>query len=213
MGSFREPRSWADRARRLLLILVVTVVPGSLAASLAAPLAARAIPVGWVHDHSSAGIPTRPKGYNGLVAKFGQPCSSSAGASRSSWPSQSTPGVSGYIYYHPYIDRDVSWNIRDHISADGKEGALYPGIGGYNCRYIGGTTSWSVHAFGAAIDTNWQRNPQGATTWNGVGADGVNYKRYLPSLWKGAYPGHNFYWGLNFSTTPDPMHFQYVTGY
>ena len=40
-----------------------------------------------------------------------------------------------------------------------------------------------------------------------------NYKKYLPNLWKGAYPGHNFYWGLNFSTTPDPMHFQYVTGY
>ena len=83
----------------------------------------------------------------------------------------------------------------------------------YNCRTIEGTTSWSVHAFGAAIDTNWQRNPRGNSTWNGIGSDGVNYRRYLPNLWKGAYPGHNFYWGLNFSTTPDPMHFQYVTGY
>ncbi len=43
--------------------------------------------------------------------------------------------------------------------------------------------------------------------------NGTNYKKYLPNLWKGAFPGHNFYWGLNFSTTPDPMHFQYVTGY
>ena len=108
----------------------------------------------------------------------------------------------------------MSWNIRNHIAADRKEQALYPGIGGYNCRYIAGTTSWSVHAFGAAIDINWQRNPMGNTTWNGIGADGKNYKKYLPNLWRGtSYPGHNFYWGINFSTTPDPMHFQYVTGY
>jgi hypothetical protein len=187
---------------------------GSLSALLAAPFAAGAMPpIGWTHDHSSAGIPRRPSGYNGLVATFGQPCSNAANAARSSWPSQSTPGVDGYITYHPYIDRDVSWNIRNHISADRKEQALYPGIGGYNCRYIEGTTNWSVHAFGAAIDTNWQRNPRGSSTWNGVGADGKNYKKYLPNIWRGAYPGHNFYWGLNFSTIPDPMHFQYVTGY
>ena len=170
-------------------------------------------PAGLDPRSLGGGIPHRPRGYNALVATFGQPCSGAANAARSCWPSQSTPGVDGYINYHPYIDRDVSWNIRNHISADLKEQALYPGIGGYNCRYVEGTTSWSVHAFGAAIDINWQRNPRGATTWNGVGADGRNYKKYLPNLWKGAYPGHNFYWGKNFSTIPDPMHFQYVTGY
>ena len=205
-----EPPSWSDRVRRVVVALLVTIVP----ASIAAPLAAEAsLPLGWTHDHSSAGIPRRPSGYSALVATFGQPCSSAAGAARSSWPSQSTPGVDGYIHYHPYIDRDVSWNIRNHISADRKERALYPGIGGYNCHYIQGTTSWSVHAFGAAIDTNWLRNPRGNSTWNGIGSDGRDYWRYLPNLWKGAYPGHNFYWGLNFSTIPDPMHFQYITGY
>jgi D-alanyl-D-alanine carboxypeptidase len=195
-------------------LVVASVACAALVGFLGAPFAARALPPsGWTHDHSAAGIPHRPHGYNALVATFGQPCSAAANAARSSWPSQSTPGVDGYINYHPYIDRDVSWNIRNHISADLKEQALYPGIGGYNCRYVEGTTSWSVHAFGAAIDINWQRNPRGSSTWNGVGADGHNYARYLPKLWKGAYPGHNFYWGLNFSTIPDPMHFQYVTGY
>jgi len=205
----------ASHAGRLWQRLLVLGIGCATASGLiAGPLAARAVlPTGWTHDHSSAGIPARPNGYSGLVAKFGQPCNTSANAARSSWPSQSTPGVSGYIYYHPYIDRDVSWNVRNHISADRKEKALYPGIGGYNCRTIAGTTSWSVHAFGAAIDTNWLRNPRGSTTWNGVGSNGVNYGKYLPNLWKGAYPGHNFYWGLNFSTIPDPMHFQYVTGY
>jgi hypothetical protein len=194
--------------------VVVCVGCASLSAFLVASFAARAMPpLGWTHDHSSAGVPHRPQGYNGLVSTFGQPCNHRANAARSSWPSKSTPGVDGYIYYHPYIDRDVSWNVRFHISADRKEQALYPGIGGYNCRYIEGTTNWSVHAFGAAIDTNWQRNPRGNSTWNGVGADGKNYGKYLPNLWKGAYPGHNFYWGINFGTIPDPMHFQYVTGY
>lgn len=206
-------RSSRPLLARAWWLVVVCVASASVSGLLAAPLARALPPAGWTHDHSAAGIPHRPHGYNALVATFGQPCSSAANAARSSWPSQSTPGVDGYINYHPYIDRDVSWNIRNHISADLKEQALYPGIGGYNCRYVEGTTSWSVHAFGAAIDINWQRNPRGSSTWNGIGADGRNYARYLPKLWKGAYPGHNFYWGLNFSTIPDPMHFQYVTGY
>lgn len=206
-------RSSRPLLARAWWLVVVCVASASVSGLLAAPLARALPPAGWTHDHSAAGIPHRPHGYNALVATFGQPCSGAANAARSSWPSQSTPGVDGYINYHPYIDRDVSWNIRNHISADLKEQALYPGIGGYNCRYVEGTTSWSVHAFGAAIDINWQRNPRGSSTWNGIGADGRNYARYLPKLWKGAYPGHNFYWGLNFSTIPDPMHFQYVTGY
>ncbi len=164
-------------------LVVVAVGCATVSALLAAPFAVQAMPpLGWTHDHSSAGIPARPHGYNGLVATFGQPCNGAANAARSSWPSQSTPGVDGYINYHPYIDRDVSWNIRNHISADLNERALYPGIGGYNCRQIEGTTSWSVHAFGGAIDINWQRNPRGNTTWNGVGANGHNYKKYLPNL-------------------------------
>ena len=186
-------------------LVVLGVMCGSLSALLVAPFAVRAMPpIGWTHDHSAAGIPTRPHGYNRLVAVFGQPCNNAAGAARSSWPSQSTPGVDGYITYHPYIDRDVSWNIRNHIAADLKEQALYPGIGGYNCRYIEGTTSWSVHAFGAAIDTNWQRNPRGATTWNGVGADGKNYKKYLPNLWKGALSGPQLLLGTELQHDPRP---------
>lgn len=193
--------------------LVVTLVLGVLPGLVAFPLAARAaLPPGWVHDHSSAGIPPRPRGYSALVAKFGQPCSASANAARSYWPSQSARNVPGYVTYNPYIDRNVSWNIRNHITADGKENAVDYGVWGFDCRLIDGTSSWSTHAFGAAIDTNSARNPVGQATWNGIGSDGVRYKSYLPKLWKGASPGHNFYWGITFST-PDPMHFQYVTGY
>jgi len=208
--SGRQTSSRARRWRTILAVAAAALLPGLVAAPL---VAAAMPPPGWVHDHSSAGIPPRPNGYNALVAKFGQPCNSAANAARSYWPSQSARGVAGYINYNPYIDRDVSYNIRNHIAADGKENAVDYGVYGYNCRYIDGTTSWSTHAFGAAVDTNSARNPVGQATWDGHGSDGVAYHSYLPGVWKGAYPGHNFYWGKNFSTTPDPMHFQYVTGY
>jgi hypothetical protein len=210
MGSEDLEHGRRRRSRRLVATVCLGVLPGLVAF----PLAARgALPPGWTHDHSSSGIPPRPNGYSALVSRFGQPCSASANAARSYWPSQSARNVPGYINYNPYIGRDVGYNIRNHIEADGKNNAVDYGVYGYNCRYISGSTSWSTHAFGAAIDTNSARNPLGQATWVGRGSDDVAYKSYLPKIWKGAYPGHNFYWGKNFSTTPDPMHFQYVTGY
>jgi hypothetical protein len=179
-----------------------------------APVIAQAVVIDpWVHDHSSAGIPPRPSGYTELVQTFGKPCSDAANDSRSYWPSQSARNVSGYVYYHPYIARDVAYNIRNHVAHDKRDGAVDYLVGSYNCRYIDGTTEWSVHAFGAAVDTNSARNPRFQTFWNGKGADGKDYGRYLPDVWRGAYPGHHFFWGLNWDNKPDPMHFQYVTDY
>ena len=63
------------------------------------------------------------------------------------------------VEYHTYLARNIGFNIRNHINAAHRDGALYPGIGAYNCRLIDGSTSWSVH-LGAAVDTNWQRNPR-----------------------------------------------------
>jgi D-alanyl-D-alanine carboxypeptidase len=150
----------------------------------------------WTHDHSL--IPVRPGGYGGLVQRFGQPCSSAADDARSYWPHQSARNVGGYIRYHSYVGENIGFNVRTHINAAHRDGATDYGVYGYNCRMIAGSTSWSTHAFGAAVDTNSFRNPQFQTSWNGVGADGTN----------------RFYWGLNFSSgRQDPMHFQFVTGY
>ncbi len=167
----------------------------------------------WVHDHSSSGIPSRPNGLSEMVARFGVHCSNAANDSRSYWPVQSSRTTPGYVYVNTYIGRDVAYNVRTHINAAHRDGAVDYGVYGYNCRYIAGTTTWSTHAFGAAVDTNSARNPVGQDRWNGRGADGTDYGTYLPDIWRGSDPGHRFFWGLNFSTTPDPMHFQYVTGY
>ena len=46
-----------------------------------------------------------------------------------------------------------------------------------------------------------------------MGSDGKTYGTYLPDVWRGPYPGHKFFWGLNWDSKPDPMHFQYALGY
>jgi hypothetical protein len=169
----------------------------------------------WVHDHSSKAIPPRPSGLAEMNDMFGQRCIDRSDNARSWWPFADPVdfGEGKYVHYNTYIARDVGYNIRNHIDAAHRDAALYPGIGGYNCRLIDGSTSWSVHSWGAAIDTNWQRNPRFQDHWNGHGYDGENYGTYIPDVWRGSFPGHRFFWGLNWDTKPDPMHFQYVTNY
>lgn len=193
------------------------VVPVLAAALLAALLAAGPAGAGhwrnFTHDHSSKGVPYRPKGLAELRQRFGSACNSRANDARTWFPSAVGRKVGGYVYYHPYLARNIGWNIRGHVNSTHRTGAFDYGIYGYACRLKTGGTTYSVHSWGAAIDTNTARNPYGQTYWNGRGANGVDYRRYLPDLYRGKYPGHRFYWGLNFSGTKDPHHFQYVTGY
>jgi hypothetical protein len=167
----------------------------------------------WTHDHSASVIPKLPSGYSEIVDMFGQPCSSKADDARSYWPNQGYGNVPGYVFYHARLATNIGYNIRNHVEAAHKNGSTYYLIGGYNCRYIAGTTSWSTHAFGAAVDTNSALNPMGQDFWNGKGADGKDHGRYLPDVWRGSDPGHRFFWGLNWESKPDPMHFQYAKNY
>jgi len=164
----------------------------------------------WKHDHSKAGVPYRPKGYSDLVRVFGKACNGKANDARTYFPHVDARWDRGYVYYHSYLARNVGYNIRTHVRADHRDGALDYGEWGYACRKMRGGTSWSAHAFGAAIDTNTKRNPQGQSVWNGKGADKTNYGKYIPDIFKGNYPGHHFRWGIGWN---DPHHFQYVTNY
>jgi hypothetical protein len=202
MGPTRSPAPRRRRVARSISFVVCLAIVLAPAAALAGHL------VGWVHNHGL--IPARPNSYSGLVQRFGQPCSNAADDARSYWPHQSARGVGGYITYNAYIGQNISYNVRNHISAVHRDGATDYGVYGYVCRQIAGSTSWSTHAFGAAVDTNSYRNPQFQTYWNGIGADGRDHGTYIPSVWQ----NHRFYWGLNFSSgRKDPMHFQFVTNY
>ena len=208
-----EPTRAGARAPFLTRLALLAVASATIAGLVAPTIASANHLADWVHDHSNRGVPYRPDGYSDLVDTFGEHCSDAANDSRSFWPSQAARLEPGYIYVNSYIGRNVGYNVRTHIDAAHHDGAVDYGVYGYNCRYIGGTTSWSTHAFGAAVDTNSARNPVGQDHWNGRGADGTDYGTYIPDWWRGSLPGHRFYWGLHFSTTPDPMHFQYVINY
>lgn len=83
------------------------------------------------------------------------------------------------------------------------EAAGYPinpkTTGGYNRRMIAGTQTPSEHAFGNAVDVNWNDNPQGAGKPSTI----------PPELARQLAAKYGLTWGGDFKTNPDPMHFEY----
>lgn len=80
-------------------------------------------------------------------------------------------------------------------------------IGGtYSCRFISGTTKWSPHAFGIAIDINPSQNPQKSPLTTVFTPAFVDAVKALVT----ASGRQVFQWGGDWSgeTAPDPMHFQ-----
>ena len=47
----------------------------------------------------------------------------------------------------------------DRFDADDRESMRHDNTSAFNCRYLAGTTTWSQHAFGRAIDINPVENP------------------------------------------------------
>jgi hypothetical protein len=136
---------------------------------------------------------------------FGAPCSRNAHGARTYFPSARGRNVGGYVYYHSKLAEKVH-AVAHAIKARNRSHAVNYGVYGYACRLKRGGTTWSVHSWGAAIDTNSALNPMGRHRWNGRGSDGRRYRRFIPRVWI----HRGFYWGIHFG---DPMHFQYVEGY
>ena len=55
---------------------------------------------------------------------------------------------------------------------------------GFNCRFVGGTSRWSMHAYGEAIDVNPVENPsvRGSTVSPGAGRTYLDRSRYRPGM-------------------------------
>ena len=163
-------------------------------------------PDGPTTNGGSGDVGGRPYGAKGLRAVFGKPCNTRSNNARSYFPSAGGRGKGGYVYYHSKLAKKIGGNVLKSIYSQDKMSSLDYGIWGYACRMKTGGSSWSVHSWGAAIDTNTLRNPWQARSWDGRGSNGRRYGRYLPNL----YLNQGFYWGIHFR---DPMHFQYVSGY
>lgn len=91
------------------------------------------------------------------------------------------------------------------------EGYVINTASGYDCRYVSGTSTWSNHAWGLAVDINYQsyyRNKTSEPTILRV-ASRVNAIRAYDTSGRASIPV--FKWGQYFSN-PDPAHWQVCCG-
>lgn len=73
-------------------------------------------------------------------------------------------------------------------------------VGTYAWRYVRGSTSTpSNHSFGIAMDINWDTNPLGSSRTD------------IPQNVIHVFENNGFYWGGNYQSRPDPMHFEYCS--
>lgn len=180
---------------------------------------------GWYHEHT--GYPSRPSGLTELNNRFGAACNSNAYFNRNvTWQGQvAGGGVQSFTpSYHKKLGGATttgffartggsSTNMEDVVGHLGDAHKLYEdgagnvkgGIYGYLCRTISGSSKYSVHSWGAAMDINasYEQYPDPDCQPNSFGT-GVSAK----------WENHRWYWGANFAAAYcDPMHFQYVTNY
>jgi hypothetical protein len=85
----------------------------------------------------------------------------------------------------------------------------------FNCRFVAGTTTWSQHAYGRAIDINPIRNPYvaGSHVSPEAGRPYADRSRYAMGMIHGgdavvsAFAAANWKWGGHWSYPKDYMHF------
>jgi peptidoglycan hydrolase-like protein with peptidoglycan-binding domain len=70
---------------------------------------------------------------------------------------------------------------------------------GYAPRKISGSTSWSNHAWGLAVDLNAPNNPMRSPLT-------TDMPDWMPAMWRDC----GFRWGGDYTGTPDPMHYEYM---
>lgn len=182
-----------------------------------ASLATASTLVGWKGTASAA--PPRPHGLQQIIATFGGHCNAAANDHMTNWKYGAWDGGGGSInaYGHSALARE--WNLARSAVAStrGGDDKLNYGIGMYDCRKKRGSTQWSTHAWGIAVDTNTYCNPAGNSTWDGSGYSvggcaGPDYGNAIPDIWKSNTPQRriNFVWGISWD---DTHHFQYASGY
>jgi len=137
---------------------------------------------------------------------------------------------SGRLIVHRDVARDLVQVFRDLYAArfpirrmvpvDAYGGSDFRSIeadntSAFNCRYVDGTTRWSNHAYGRAIDVNPIENPyvSGGSTSHGASRPYVNRTKRRPGM---AYEGGalvrafdriGWGWGGRWTSVKDYQHF------
>lgn len=160
----------------------------------------------WSHQHRQ--YPNTPYGARQIKEVFGQPCNKRVNANTDLWRAADT-GDQHSINFHRKLGGQTSSNldfdVKGHLDKRHKGRYLKSGIGVYNCRVISGTSSWSTHAWGIAIDISWNYEHFGH---NDHPCHVVRSRTKVPRIFK----RHGWKWGRSFPRR-DCMHFQYASGY
>ena len=198
------------RRTRLRRLVVLGATVGMLVGGLAdAGNAYHWSQLGWRDSH--VGYPNKPYGYTQIVNRFGQPCNVDANKIYAIWTA-SDNGVNYTVRFHKKLggfptsmvtgkggtSTNLDNDVYGHVQNNHRIGYFKSGIWGYVCRYIAGTTTWSTHAWGIAVDIS--ASYEGASSCTST--TNKNFAHYFTT--------HRWRWGLDFC---DPMHFQYAFDY
>lgn len=192
--------------RSAALVLVAAFAVGALAAPA---VAGHWWQAGWRDKHWS--YPVKPSGYSEIVNRFGQPCNANANAISMQWRAQDN-GVHYTVRFHKKLggmgtevvpnqggsSTNLDNDVRGHIRNAHLDQYTLSGIWGYNCRYISGTSRYSTHAWGIAVDVS-SAYDQNGECWSDV-------NHHHAPIWQ----DHRWTWGRAWC---DSMHFQYATNY
>jgi hypothetical protein len=198
-------------------------VDGVLGPKTWAVLARRLAPAQTVTGVRPPDVPGVPVGFDQVLAAFGDPRpllaadGSITDENREAWerrtlargtlafpipvdPDNPGAGTKTAFYAH-HLLVPVFESVFAEIERLELQGLVRSWDGIYNFRPIRGTTAHiSLHAFGAAIDLNANSNQ--------LGTAGDMDPRIVE-----VFEHFGFFWGGRFLHRPDPMHFQYATGY
>jgi hypothetical protein len=107
----------------------------------------------------------------------------------------------------------------DRYGGDDRASMAADNTSGFNCRFVAGTSRWSAHAYGRAIDVNTVENPyvQGSDVSPPAGAAFMDRSNVRPGMarWGGrlvdAFAAVGWQWGGRWSD-PDYQHFSSTGG-
>jgi hypothetical protein len=165
---------------------------------------------GWYDRHY--GYPSVPNGLTAINSVFGTRCTSDSNYNKFVWGADGTAwnvnfhkklggaAVPGWYAGNGGLSTNLFYDVRGHIGNSHWDAYVLGGIGAYNCRLkSGSTTEYSTHAWGIAIDMNWNHEHVGHCHNHTINANVAT-----------TFQNHGWYWGLAFC---DAEHFQYATGY
>ena len=118
------------------------------------------------------------------------------------------------LYRRGFAIRRV--RLVDRFDADDRSSMRHDNTSAFNCRYVAGTTTWSQHAYGRAIDINPVENPyvKGDTILPPAGAAFLDRRNVRPGMVVAgdvvtrAFAAEGFRWGGQFSSLRDYQHFE-----